>query len=316
MTGVERSLRETARALLEEGRVDLVIGYEQGTLPLRTTPCFIRRPEEADRLVWNRCCENNLATYLRNRQESVGVIAKGCDARSIVVALMERQLARDSVFIIGLPCQGIIDRRRIGRRLGGREILEATLEDGIIILAGEGFGERLPQEDYLCEACLTCEQRTPPTYDLLVGDPEPAAEVTDPFPAVSALEGQSRDERWAYFSQEFDACIRCYACREACPLCYCNECFIDQSQPAWFGKTNDLSDTLIFHIVRALHMAGRCVDCGACSRACPMAIDLRALNRKLIKDVGEWYGYQAGMDLESIPPLSTFRLDDPQEFIK
>ena len=283
--------------------------------------------------MWNPCCENNLTTYLRDGRGRVGVVAKGCDARSIVGLIMERQLARESVFIIGVPCQGIIDRRRIERWLEGavnndrkadgsrREILEATLADGEIILAGEGadasrFEESLSQEDFLCKACLTCEHRMPPVYDILIGDPVPAVEVADPFPQVRALEARSADQRWAYFSQEFGRCIGCYACREACPLCYCEECFIDQTQPRWFGKTGDLSDTLIFHIVRALHTAGRCVDCGACTRACPMGIDLRALNRKMIKDVREWYGYQAGIDLEAIPPLATFSPDDPQEFIK
>lgn len=330
---VERLLRETVRSLLKEGEVGLVIGYEQGTLPLRTTPCFIRSPGEAERLVWNPCCENNLSTYLRNRGERVAVVAKGCDVRSIVGLIVERQVVRENIVIIGIPCQGIIDRHKVESRLGEAgadrgqsegspiEILEATFGDGDIILTGERangsrFQERIRQQDVLHQACLTCEHRTPSLYDVLIGDAVPAVEINDPFAEVRALEAQSSDERWAYFSQEFSKCIRCYACREACPLCYCQECFIDQTQPRWFDKTDDPSDTLIFHIVRALHVAGRCVDCGACSRACPMGIDLRALTRKMIKDVREWYGYQAGIDLEAIPPLATFRPDDPQEFIK
>jgi len=324
---IERSLRETARSLLEDGRVDLVIGYEQGTLPLRTTPCFVRSPEEVERLVWNPLCENNLATYLRTREERVAVVAKGCDVRSIVGLIMERQLARDNVFLIGVPCQGVIDRLEIEQYLGGMEwaspveILEATLGDAAVGVAGEAadgnrFEEHLPMERFLCDACLTCEDHIPRMYDILIGDLVSAIEAADSFSDVGVLEAQGSDERWTYFSQEFSRCIRCYACREACPLCYCQECFIDQTQPCWFGKTDDPSDTLIFHIVRALHVAGRCVDCGACSRACPMGLNLRILNRKMIKDISEWYDYRAGRDLEAIPLLATFRPDDPQEFIR
>ena len=130
------------------------------------------------------------------------------------------------------------------------------------------------------------------------------------------FESWSADERWAYFTREFERCIRCYACREACPVCYCTECFVDQSQPDWFGKSDDLSDVMAFHLVRIYHVAGRCLDCGACDRACSMHIDLRTLGRKLEKDVRELFEYEPGMDVESAPLLGTFRPDDPQAFIK
>lgn len=314
-------LQEVARSLLRDEKVAMIIGYEEGSLPLRTSPCIVRSPDDAERLIWNACCENNLATYLRGLErgeddKKIGVVTKGCDGRAIVGIIQERQLEREDLFVVAVPCQGVIDRTKIAAHLRGNEILEATLADGAITVSGDGFNESLPLEDFLCASCRTCEHRTSPIYDTLIGDPVPAVEVNDNFEEVSALEAQSTEGRWAYFGREFSKCIRCYACREACPLCYCTECFVDQTQPVWFGKSDDYSDTLIFHIVRALHLAGRCVDCGACSRACPMGIDLRALNRRMIKDVRGWYGYEAGMDLEAVPPLSTFAADDPQEFIK
>lgn len=313
---LRRQIREVAAALLRDEKVDLVIGYEEGSLPLRASPAFVRHPEEAERLIWDARCENNLVTYLRGRKERVGVVAKGCDARAIVVSLTERQLDRDSLVIIGVPCEGIIDRKKIESHLDNREVLEAALENGEVVLAGEGFEERLLISEYLCAACTTCAHRALPLQDVAIGEPLQEIEVLDPFEEARAFEARSGDERWAYFSQEFAKCIRCYACREACPLCYCSECFVDQTQPSWVGKTDDVADTMAFHLTRALHTAGRCVDCGACVRACPMGIDLRPLNQKMIKDVRDWYDYTAGLDLEIVPPLSTFAQDDPQEFIK
>ena len=129
------------------------------------------------------------------------------------------------------------------------------------------------------------------------------------------MEAQSADERWEYFVSEMSKCIKCYACRGACPSCYCTQCFIDQNQPQWFGKTTELSDTIIFHLVRAFHVAGRCVNCGACARACPMGIDLMSLTKKIEKDMKELFQYTAGMDIEELAPFATFKDNDPQDFI-
>ncbi|TET16711.1 MAG: 4Fe-4S ferredoxin [Dehalococcoidia bacterium] len=309
-------IRDTAKKLLVEKRVDLIIGFERGTLPLRSTPCFVRRSVEAEKLIWNASCENNLARYLRKRKEKVGIVAKGCDTRSIISLIKEKQVAREQVFIIGVPCHGMIDRRKIEAKLDGREILEADEVSEKVILKGHDFTEIVAKEEFLHNSCNTCNYRNPVIYDVLIGDKVEENRGIDEYGEVKEFEAQSADRRWQSFTNEVSKCIRCYACRNACPLCYCQECFVDSSQPRWIGKTTNLSDTSIFHIVRAFHTAGRCVDCGACDRACPMGIDIRKLTKKIEKDVKELFHYQAGVNLEDVPPLATFNLGDPQEFIK
>lgn len=316
MMEAEKTMRETARKLLEEKRVDLIIGYERGTIPLRTTPCFVSDAKDVDRLVWDPTCENNLAKYLTDKGGKVGVVAKGCDARSAVACIIEKQINRGNVFIIGLPCSGVIDRKKVEAELDGKDILDARIDGDHIILKGDHFEKTLLVKGFLDDSCLSCRHRNPPLYDVLVGDKVPEEMGGGEFISASRNESKSGDERWGYFTNELGKCIRCYACRSVCPLCYCSECFVDQNMPTWLGKTDDGSDVMVYHITRVFHVAGRCVDCGACSRACPLGIDLRELTQKMVQLVKELYDFEAGLSLDGVPPLATFRQDDPQEFIR
>jgi len=315
MESIGDSIREVARRLLNNEEIDLIIGYERGTIPLRAAPCFITKVDDIHKLFWDPTCDTNLSKYLLGRNERIGVVAKGCDARSIIVCITEGQIEREKVVIIGVPCLGVVDRKKVEAELDGREILEATVTDEQIKVKGEGFEQALPTKRFLCDSCLSCRHRNPPIYDVLVGEKVPDAAEADEFAEVTELESKSSEERWAFFVEELGSCIRCYACRNVCPLCYCKECFVDETMPSWFGKTNDLSDTVIYHLVRALHLTGRCVDCGACSRACPMEINLRALTKKTEKIVKERFNYEAGTSLEEVPVLGTFKPEDSQEFV-
>jgi len=174
----------------------------------------------------------------------------------------------------------------------------------------------LKKGDFFPDNCKTCTHRNPVVYDILIGDKVEEQKDVDEFEKIKEFEAKPFDERWNYFTQEIKRCIRCYACRNACPLCFCKECCVDSSQPQWFGKSIELTDTQVFHVMRSFHTTGRCVDCGACMRACPMDIDLRFLNKKIEKDVRELFSFEAGTDLEEPPPLTTFKTEDPEEFIK
>ena len=285
----DKKIQDIARKLLKEKRVDVVIGFEKGTLPLSATPCFIKNPDEADRLIWNSFCGNNLANYLPKSKDKIGIVAKGCDSRSIVVLIQENQIKREQLYIIGIPCEGMTDKNNV-----------------------------------LHDYCLICEHKNPVIYDVLVGEKvkenkaqrHPESLRDTKWQKFEDFEKKSSSDKWKYLESELSKCIRCNACRNACPTCYCKECFIDQEKPRWVGTTNNLSDIIFFHLGRIFHQAGRCTDCGACVRACPMNIDLRQFTQKITKDGKTLFDYETGLDIDVKPPFTTFKEDDAEDFIK
>lgn len=309
MQELTEAIREEARRLLESGTVDVVIGFTQGTLPLRAAPVLIRDAADVERLIWSPFCENNLARYLRGvRDRKVAIVAKGCDTRSIVALINEQQVQREKVYVIGVPCHGMIDRRIVARRAPG-EVLSARQGDDEIIVEGDGFSLRFPHSEVRYRSCAACAHPNPVLYDVLLGEPlEVWAE--DPYAYVREIEQKTSDERAAYFTAEAQRCIRCYACRQACPMCYCEECFVDHTTPRWIESGATPAGQQAWQIGRAYHLTGRCVNCGACERACPVEIDLVYLNGKSSKDVEELFGFETGLEIAKPPPLAVFQPDE------
>ncbi|HSB04691.1 MAG TPA: 4Fe-4S dicluster domain-containing protein [Thermodesulfobacteriota bacterium] len=313
---IQKRIREEAKKLLENKEVDVIVGFGEGTLPLRATPVFIRSPEEADRLIWNSFCENNLTTYLHKLERfKVGLVAKGCDTRSVVALSHEKRFRNNPVYLIGVPCQGMVDRRRVKKAVKG-EILKATEEGDRIIVSGDGFQVTLKKDEFLYPSCQVCAHRNPVQANVMVADPVEEKALLENHPDLEAFEKGTPGERWKFFEKEASRCIRCYACRETCPMCYCKECFVDNSRPKWVEKGLHSKDLQFYHIVRAYHQAGRCSACGACERACSMEIKLNYMTQRLNQDVKDLYGFETGVDKDAPPPLSTFETEDKQEFIK
>jgi formate dehydrogenase (coenzyme F420) beta subunit len=293
-----------------------VIGFRKGTVALMNEPVLVKSADQAGQLYWDGNCGINLANYLPKRPDRIAIVAKGCDSRNIVVHLLENQIKREQLYILGAPCHGMLDRRRILADLKGKEPLQVEEADGRLIVAGRGFEETLDRSAYLQENCSICIHRNPVVYDELVGELVEEQQDVDRYADVRRVEAMIPAERWQYFEELIAPCIRCYACRNACPLCYCPTCFVDEARPQWVGKSIDRTDTRTFHFLRAYHVAGRCTDCGACERACPVGIKVRQFTKKLEKEIRELYDYEVGLNTDIRPPLDTYRPGDPEPLFK
>jgi ferredoxin len=309
-------IKETAKKLLKDEKVDVFIGYKKGTVPMTNEPVLINNPEDVDLLYWDSNCGLNLCNYLTKRTDRIGIVANGCNSRSIVTHITENQIKREQLYIVGIPCTGMIDHRAVMRAVKQKEILEIQEDGDKFMVKGKGFEEGFNKKDFLQTNCAMCTHPNPVEYDEMISDPVEEKEVADKYRDVEKTEDMVPEKKWGFFTGLLKKCIRCYACRNACPLCYCPTCFVDESMPQWVGKSVDSTDTMTFHILRAYHCAGRCTDCGACERVCPVGIPMRQFTKKLNKDAYDLFSWEAGLSLDQRPLLDVFRPDDYDDFIK
>ncbi len=316
MEALASQIREIAKRLLEEGKVDCVIGYQKGTVPMRERPYFAYSPAEAENLTWSGFCTSNLANFVVGRTDRFAICAQGCVSRNLVGLIQENQITREQVYVLGINSPGMVDRRRVAEHFEGKLIVEVTEEGQELLVKGRGWQEKVERKKFLRDNCYTCTHRNPVIVDEWIGEKGPEEGGGDIDHIAAPWEKLEAPERWRSFAEEVLVdCIRCYACRDACPLCYCHVCFVDESQPQWCGKTQDEADVATFHILRAFHCAGRCTNCGACESACPQGIKMRRLTSKIEKDIREMYEYEPGLLVDATPPMSLFRPNDPQDFL-
>jgi formate dehydrogenase subunit beta len=319
MSETEQKLRNEARALLEQGRVDCIIGYEAGSLKFTTTPLITADIEDAERLVINPFITNNLSVFMGDVNGKVGIVAKGCDSRSIVSLIQDQQLARENVFIIGVPCAGVIDLNKIERLTGkDRDELEdiAWQGDRVVVTIG-GAKKEYQAKDVIMDDCLSCDMPTPREYDILLDEIGPlVCDKELSRSQIKELEGMPPERRWEFWRNEFSRCIRCYACRQVCPACFCERCFVEESEPRWISPLPKWQDNLIFQLTRMIHVAGRCTDCGECQRACPVNIPLRSLSKRMEEMVEELFNYKAGMDKDAPPLMAAYESEEAEDLIR
>jgi ferredoxin len=132
---------------------------------------------------------------------------------------------------------------------------------------------------------------------------------------LAKFENMNREERFAFWKEQLSNCVKCFACRAACPMCYCTRCTVEVNQPQWISVPSSLQGNFEYHIMRAMHMAGRCVDCGSCEAACPLGLPLNIITRRMIKDIEASLGPDIiSMNTKNV--LNNFQPNDKENFIK
>lgn len=283
MREIEEQIKTRCKSLLENGTASRIIGWEAGLFDTdRSVAVFDR--ENLGELVYDNYCGSNLSKYLieeSSKEGTVIVLLKPCDTYSLNQLLMEHRVKREKIYVIGVPCAGMED------------------EQGLLL------------------KCRTCKGATWKIADETIASKLAPPQPEERFAMVKKLQECSAEERFLFWQEELSKCIRCNACRNVCPACTCRKCIFDNHDSGVDSKANaDAFEENLFHIIRAFHVAGRCTDCGECSRVCPQHIPLHLLNRKFIMEINELYGeYQAGADIHARTPLTSFTKQDAEPSI-
>lgn len=314
---MQEQMISRAKALLQDGTVDRVLGWKIGEFKYDLTPAVFKSAEEIDsNFVYNTFSCANLSKYLIKETRKDGgkilIFVKPCDSYSLQQLIKEHRVNREKLYIIGIECFGKTDIEKVKDR-GLNAICDITEDDtSITVETAYGEKEKIMKYEVMAERCLSCKSKKIVIFDELIGENGEVVEDCNRFDMVARLEAMTPDERFEFWQNELSRCIRCNACRNVCPACTCEKCVFDNDESGVAQKAAQTSfEESNFHIIRAFHVAGRCTDCGECTRVCPQHIPLHLLNRKFIKDANELYGeYQAGEDADSRYPLVDFTFDD------
>ena len=297
-SAVTDAIQAEARRILSAGEVTAVIGYTPARRKGSAQPIIISDAAAAEKLIFTPASVNNLAVYLTKAKKDIpkkgkiGIVVKGCDLKAIVGLMGEAQLKREDLYLIGVPCAGV---------------LASAVQPATALTA-----------ETIAPKCTECDAQLPSGCDFvpnvqLPTQQQPAGKYAA---EIARLEALTPAERWAFWKEQFAKCIKCYACRQVCPFCFCEQCLCDRNKPQMVESTPRPAGNTAWHIVRAMHLAGRCAGCAECERVCPMDIPLNLLNRKMARELKELYDYEAGFEVNDKGPLTTFTEKDDQSFIK
>jgi formate dehydrogenase (coenzyme F420) beta subunit len=284
----------------------------------------------------------------------IAAVMRPCEIRAFVELVKLKQGSAENVILISADCLGAYGSTDYAKVSGLGAGTESTLAFHRNVISGKGTAT---EDADISAACKSCEHPVAENADITIGLLGTNVEESLPLIANTPKgrkllddlglkqEDQSLDarqkavealvsERVAYRDQMFErtsaavsdmeklmnylgACVNCYNCRVACPVCYCRECVfttdVFDHEPAqylrWAKRKGALkmpTDTVFYHLTRLAHMSAACIGCGQCSNACPNDVPVMELFRTIAHGVQGVFGYSPGASLEEEPPLSVF----------
>ena len=318
MTDLYNACFSRAKELLQSGEVARIVGWKKGEFCYDVSPAFFETAEDMKDFTYDYFCGANLSKYLiqiAKKEGKSAVFLKPCDSYSFNELVKEHRIPREKIHVIAVECRGKADVKKAERVAGeGVIAINDTADVNVLEISTRAGKTQTERRDILLTKCLSCKGKKHVVADERILLKEPVETGDDRFAGVEKLEAMTENQRYAFWQNELSRCIRCNACRNVCPACTCEKCVFDNPESGIAAKANDTSfEEQLFHVIRAFHVAGRCTDCGECTRVCPQSIPLHLLNRKFIKDIDTKYGeFQAGEEAEGKTPLTSYKEDDGQ----
>lgn len=275
-------------------------------------------------------------------RKKVGAVLRPCEVRATIELMKLKQVSDENLILIGYDCPGVYNLKEYMRLIEKEKDKEAhTLQHVEAFLSGD--------KDTIRESCRECTYFAGSSADIhiaWIGTDAPSIVVEavtekgvhlfddietkkiEDLPARKQLLEKilvRRTERQKSILEGFfdllQPCIRCYNCREVCPLCYCKECLL---KPEKMGYSSEryLSraekkleikmpvDTALYHLTKVNHMGFSCVSCGVCEQACPMEIPLGRIHGVFSRNIQALFDYVPGRSREEELPVLTFQEEE------
>jgi formate dehydrogenase subunit beta len=328
-------IQNIARGMLRAGLVEEVVAFARGLTESDIVPLFITGQQDVERIVTISYYPSSLAKLVaeyQDKDKKIGMVVRSCDARAMVELAKRQQLNLENFYLVGIECYGVVKNRD-----KGHEIYIFSKEMKI-------DGELKPlDEGILSPNCRRCEYPIPTMADvscrieqsgetLVTANTEKGRQILSAA-NVPVEEGHQSDvtaikeraarwqdrefgelremkskERLSYWLSQFDKCIKCYGCRNSCPLCYCEDCYLGPER--LLIQREEIPPQRLFHITRLIHVGDSCLNCGQCEATCPMEIPISKLYHMLYKELSGIFKYESGLDIDTLPPVSAITDED------